>query len=82
MSTIRDNAMDRTAAATFNSPTRAGEVSTMTSGAPNLVTDNQSVATVPPSIVAPDTTTLGAGSSSLSMDQCGSNNLNCSYIPD
>jgi hypothetical protein len=31
---------DRSAAATFNVPSRAGEVSTMTGGAPNMVTDN------------------------------------------
>jgi hypothetical protein len=35
--------MDRSAAATFNTPTRAGEASTMTSGAPNLVTNNDRV---------------------------------------
>jgi hypothetical protein len=34
---------DKSAAATFNSPTRAGEASTMTSGAPNLVTNNDRV---------------------------------------
>jgi hypothetical protein len=33
--------MDRTAAATFDSPTRAGEASTMTGGAPNVATNNQ-----------------------------------------
>jgi hypothetical protein len=56
--------MENTAAATFDSPTRAGEASTMTSGAPNLVTDNERVGvvnTVPPSIVTPSTTVLGAG---------------------
>ena len=31
----------RQAAATFNVPARAGEASTMTGGAPNMVTDNQ-----------------------------------------
>ncbi|HEX2545702.1 MAG TPA: hypothetical protein VHL79_12525 [Ramlibacter sp.] len=31
---------DRSAAGTFNVPSRAGEVSTMTGGAPNMVTDN------------------------------------------
>lgn len=31
---------DRSAAATFNVPSRAGEASTMTGGAPNMVTDN------------------------------------------
>lgn len=31
------------AAATFNVPSRAGEVSTMTGGAPNMVTDNYSL---------------------------------------
>jgi hypothetical protein len=35
-----NRAMDRSAAATFNTPTRAGEASTMTSGAPNVLTDN------------------------------------------
>jgi hypothetical protein len=35
--------MDRTAAATFNTPTRAGEMSTMTSGAPNALTNNDRV---------------------------------------
>jgi hypothetical protein len=59
MSHVRSTDMDRTAAATFDSPTRAGEMSTMTSGAPNMVTDNTSVASVPPPLV--DTTTLGAG---------------------
>jgi hypothetical protein len=56
--------MENTAAATFDSPTRAGEASTMTSGAPNLVTDNERVGvveSVPPSIVTPSTTVLGAG---------------------
>jgi hypothetical protein len=32
------------AAATFNTPARAGEASTMTGGVPNLSTDNQSIA--------------------------------------
>jgi hypothetical protein len=31
------------AAATFNTPARAGEASTMTGGAPNMVTDNQAI---------------------------------------
>ena len=31
---------DKSAAATFNVPSRAGEASTMTGGAPNMVTDN------------------------------------------
>jgi hypothetical protein len=54
--------MDRTAAATFDSPTRAGEMSTMTAGVPNLLTDNPSpVATLPAPVV--DTTALGAGPS-------------------
>jgi hypothetical protein len=58
--------MENTAAATFDSPTRAGEASTMTGGAPNMVTDNERVGvvemnTVPPSIIAPSTTVLGAG---------------------
>jgi hypothetical protein len=85
---------DRTAAATFDSPTRAGEVSTMTSGAPNLVTTNQSFASVPPPLV-PDTTSLGAGpstwsgSSSLGMGHpalgsrnCSSNTTSCDYLPN
>ena len=33
--------MDRSAAATFDTPTRAGEMSTMTGGAPNVVTSNE-----------------------------------------
>jgi len=63
LSHVRSMEMDRTAAATFDTPTVAGEVSTMTSGAPNLVTTNESVASVPPSILVPSTTTtstLGA----------------------
>jgi len=90
--------MDRTAAATFDSPMRAGEVSTMTSGAPNLVTTNESVASVPPPLV--DTTALGAGPSTMSSSTwigtggtnlSGSNtlgpndcgaNMSCSYLPD
>ena len=35
--------MDRSAAATFNTPTRAGEASTMTGGAPNKLTTNDRV---------------------------------------
>ena len=50
------------AADTFDSPTRAGEASTMTMGQPNLVTHNSGVPgttyTVPNVIV--DTTVLGA----------------------
>lgn len=71
LSHVRNEVMDRTAllgtpgentaAATFDVPTRAGEASTMTSGAPNLVTTNENVATVPPPVVVPNTTTLGAG---------------------
>ncbi|MEJ8835524.1 hypothetical protein [Ramlibacter sp. AN1133] len=64
LSHVRSMEMDRTAAATFDTPTRAGEASTMTSGAPNLVTTNESVATVPPGLV--DTTSLGAGPSTMS----------------
>lgn len=71
---------DRSAAATFDSPTRAGEASTMTSGAPNLVTDNERVGSVPPPLV--DTTTLGAGSSSLGSSECGPSGQNCTYLPD
>jgi hypothetical protein len=37
------NVADRQAAATFNVPARAGEASTMTGGAPNMVTDNSSL---------------------------------------
>jgi hypothetical protein len=62
MSHARAMDMDRTAAATFDSPTRAGEMSTMTAGAPNMLTDNQNVASVPPPLVV-DTTALGAGPS-------------------
>ena len=47
----------RQAAATFNVPARAGEASTMTGGAPNMVTDNNamvpgsfSLAPVPPGV--------------------------------
>lgn len=36
-------ALDNSATATFNSPTRAGEASTMTNGVPNLVTNNDRV---------------------------------------
>lgn len=98
MSHIRSMEMDnfdRMAAATFDSPTRAGEASTMTTGAPNLVTTNDSVATVPPTLVVPDTTSLGAGpstwsgSNSLGMGHpalgsrnCGPNVTNCGYLPD
>ena len=64
MSRARSMEMDRTAAATFDSPTRAGEMSTMTAGVPNLLTDNPSVvATVPPPLVS--TTVLGAGPSTM-----------------
>lgn len=84
MSHLRDFPGDRSAAATFDTPTRAGEASTMTSGAPNLVTDNEVVTSVPPAVVVPNTTVLGAGSSSLgtgSTIECpiaGS----CTYLPD
>jgi hypothetical protein len=61
MSHARAMDMDRTAAATFDSPTRAGEMSTMTSGAPNMVTTNEEFATLPAPVV--DTTSLGAGPS-------------------
>ncbi|GAB3764315.1 hypothetical protein GCM10028796_19090 [Ramlibacter monticola] len=80
MSSVRSLEMDRTAAATFDVPSRAGEASTMTSGAPNLVTTNESVASlpppvlipetsvaiIPPAVVIPETTSLGAGPSFLS----------------
>ena len=59
MSHARAMDIDRTAVATFDSPTRAGEMSTMTAGVPNLVTTNESVATLPAPVV--DTTGLGAG---------------------
>jgi hypothetical protein len=59
MSHARSLDMDRTAAATFDSPTRAGEMSTMTSGAPNMVTTHESFASLPAPVV--DTTVLGAG---------------------
>lgn len=67
--------MDRSAAATFNSPTRAGEASTMTSGAPNLVTDNASVAGT-----RSDTSVLGAGSNSMRV--CDSGATGCSWLND
>ena len=38
-----DYRMRHQAAATFNVPARAGEASTMTGGAPNVVTDNQRI---------------------------------------
>lgn len=80
MSGVRSFELDRTAAATFDVPTRAGEASTMTSGVPNLVTSNESVAVlpapvvttnesiavVPSTVVVPNTTALGAGPSTLS----------------
>lgn len=75
--------MERSAAATFDSPTRAGEASTMTGGAPNMLTDNEHVATVPPSVIV-DTTTLGAGPGSgrsLDVNDCGTPH-GCSYLPD
>jgi len=86
LSHVRSMEMDRTAAATFDSPTRAGEASTMTSGAPNLVTTNERVATVPAPIVEPQATTvLGAGPSTLSSpvspSNCGSME-SCTYLPD
>jgi hypothetical protein len=75
---------DRTASATFDSPTRAGEASTMTSGAPNLVTDNPSPQTASvPSVLVPDTTSLGAGpSTSPGSSECGSSAQSCTYLPD
>ena len=80
MSSARSFELDRTAAATFDVPTRAGEASTMTSGVPNLVTSNESVAVlpapvvttnesiavVPSTVVVPNTSALGAGPSTLS----------------
>jgi len=102
MSSMRSMPGDRweehTAAATFNTPTRAGEASTMTSGAPNLLTTNESVATLPAPVVT-DTTVLGAGpitwGSSNIIDpntgsqhrvaptsSCSSNNGYCEYLPD
>jgi hypothetical protein len=41
------------AAATFNTPSRAGEASTMTGGAPNMVTDNNFVIQHSHDLVAP-----------------------------
>jgi hypothetical protein len=49
--------MDRSAAATFNTPTRAGEASTMTGGAPNVVTDNDRM--IVGSYVIPHTAVTG-----------------------
>ena len=49
-------------AETFDSPTQAGEASTMTHGQPNLVTDNPGVSSPlmsTPSVIV-DTTVLGA----------------------
>jgi hypothetical protein len=42
---LLDEKTRRQAAATFNSPARAGEMSTMTGGAPNMVTDNYAMPT-------------------------------------
>lgn len=42
---ILDEKTRRQAAATFNSPARAGEMSTMTGGAPNMVTDHYAMPT-------------------------------------
>ena len=86
MSGVRSLDMDRTAAATFDVPTRAGEASTMTSGAPNLVTTNERVAVLPAPVVMPQpTTVLGAGPSTLSTpvgpNNCGSME-SCTYLPD
>ena len=96
MSHARAMDMDRTAAATFDSPTRAGEASTMTAGAPNLVTTNEEVATLPAPVV--DSTSLGAGpaymgssiwygpttttiDNSLQSNNCGTS-TSCNYLPD
>ena len=53
-----DYTMRHQAAATFNVPARAGEASTMTGGAPNMVTDNQSMVvgsyTIPYNVVTLD----------------------------
>lgn len=67
---------DRVAAESFNSP-RAGEVRTVTSSVPTLVTDNNAIVSqgLPPNPDAPDTTALGAGSSSLTC----SGALDCAY---
>lgn len=83
LSHIRSMDMDRTAAATFNTPTRAGEASTMTSGAPNLVTDNPVAINsgLPAVEVQPNTTELGAGSRIIS--QCSDSAMstgNCSFV--
>lgn len=83
MRSMPGDSFDRTASATFDSPTRAGEASTMTSGAPNLVTDNPSpseTASVPPAVVIPDTTSLGAGSSSGPVGFCDASG--CTYSAD
>jgi hypothetical protein len=87
MSGVRSLDMDRSAAATFDSPTRAGEASTMTGGAPNMLTTNEPLVTSLPApvVVTPDTTLLGAGPSTLSspssITECGSN-MSCTYLPD
>ena len=53
-----DSSVRHQAAATFNVPARAGEASTMTGGAPNVVTDNQSMVvgsyTIPYNVVSVD----------------------------
>jgi hypothetical protein len=74
MSRLRRMPMSTAAADTFDSPQRAGEMSTMTAGVPNLLTTNENVALAPaPTLVVPsstmvvpsstviDTTALGAG---------------------
>lgn len=53
-------ALDNSATATFNSPTRAGEMSTMTNGVPNLVTNNDRV--IVGSYTIPYTAVNGNGS--------------------
>jgi hypothetical protein len=53
-----DSTMRHQAAATFDVPARAGEASTMTGGAPNMTTDNQTMVvgsyTIPYNVVSLD----------------------------
>lgn len=60
-----DRTMDRVAAATFDAPTRAGEASTMTGGAPNMLTSNERVGVIPSDTTIVDTTALGAGPAAM-----------------
>lgn len=48
-------------AETFDTPTQAGEASTMTNGQPNMLTDNGPVMNYDWTLTSPSTTVLGAG---------------------